>query len=87
MARKGDTMNTIKEIILALYWLPNSIRCLLKIKSGRFFVFRDEPNGFLRWISDARTESDGKKYSKDVENLYAEAEAEIAARKRMGTWT
>ena len=80
-------MSRLKEIIVTLYWLPNIVRTLWKVKNGRFFVFRDEPNGFLRWMLQAREESRGKDCSQDILNHYEQAVNEVAARKRRGEWT
>lgn len=39
-----------KEWVLSIYWLPNIVRCLWRDSRGRFFIFRDEPDEFLRFL-------------------------------------
>ena len=77
-------MNTIKLILLVLYWLPATMRTIWKHTNGGFFIFRDECNEFLRyvlWGVDEDTEA-----SESLADYFQQCRDEIAMRQRRGEW-
>ena len=78
-------MSKFKERVLLLFWLPAWIRACWLHATGRFFIFRDSSNEFLRfirWVNGAKCSVDA-----DMQALLDKAMDEIEARKRRGDWT
>ena len=80
-------MKKIKEFFQVLYWLPEMLCSMWKVKNGRLFVFRNESNAFVRFVVDGISPDGLSHMSRDLQNYYDQAFNEVAARKRMGTWT
>ena len=78
-------MNKFKQRALLLFWLPAWFRVCWRKESGRFFIFRDESNEFLRYLWFINTEPGAVRG--DVQELLDMAMEEIAARQRTGAWT
>ena len=82
-------MNSIKHLILFLYWTPRIWKAAWRQINGNFFVLRDEPNAFLRYLQwyfhgiDLSVHADSLPQSL---LLQQELDAEIAARMRRGDW-
>lgn len=75
-------LNALKAFAVWVFWLPTLCRCLSRFVEGRFFVFRDESNAFLRymqWLGEDERDDEAAEF-------VAAAMDEIAARQRMGTW-
>ncbi len=75
----------MKKWLLVIFWLPVLSRCIWRHVGGRFFVFRDESNEFLRFVWWMNSHSRGGA-GEDVDDFYAKAREEIAARQRRGAW-
>ncbi|KZK32019.1 hypothetical protein A4F85_04710 [Delftia sp. GW456-R20] len=77
-------MTKFKTRVLELFWLPAWVRACWRHCTGRFFIFRDASNEFLRWLWWVNVQPGA--VSADVQALLDQAMDEIAARRRMGTW-
>lgn len=75
-------MSTIKEVIMVLYWLPAMIRTMWKFRRGRFFIFRNESNGFLKFLWAANPNDE----ESEIHGYFLRAMDEIQARRRTGVW-
>jgi hypothetical protein len=75
----------VKWTLLRVYWLPRYLRCTWWFVAGRLFVFRNEPNEFLRFV--LYVERLGPCEAQDVRRFFESANEEIALRQRRVEWS
>lgn len=78
-------MSKFKQRALILFWMPAWIRVCWRNASGRFFIYSNECNEFLRYLWWLNLQPGGA--SDEVQELLDMAMEEIAARQRTGAWT
>lgn len=71
-----------KASIIFLYWLPATTRCLWREARGGFFIFRDEPDEFLRFLHSYLFTLEGE-YDDPLYDFYQRVLDEIRARRRL----
>ena len=76
-------MRGIKEFLLCVYWMPATMRTIWKHTNGGFFIFREECDEFLRFVSWAASPSAKEDWQRDY---LAQCLDEIAMRQRRGDW-
>ncbi len=75
-------IKSIKASIIFLYWLPNTTRCLWREARGGFFIFRDEPDEFLRFLHSYLFTLEGE-YDDPIYDFYQQVLQEIRDRRRL----
>ena len=72
-------MKSLKHLILNLYHLPALCRTCWKHQQGRWYIFRNESDEFLKYLMYKLQRSNYKEGA-DFESFMAQAKAEINTR-------
>ncbi|MEQ6438153.1 hypothetical protein V8Z74_24535 [Comamonas sp. w2-DMI] len=82
---------TLKQWIVSAYYAPRLTLAVWRLATGRFFIFRDESQGFLNYLWAVKNEPkkarhEGNPNAAFLVELLELAMEEIAMRKQNGTW-
>lgn len=76
----------VKNKWLVLRWMNEIVKTSANLARGGFFIFRDSPVEFLKYL-DKRNSEIGEVKRHDLVSAYlAELDKEIIMRKRRGEW-
>lgn len=79
-------MSSIKMMVLRIYWFKQTVKTMWSVFCGGWYVFRDCPLGYMKFLEldliglDRNTEDVG------YNTWLAQADTEIALRKRRGDY-
>lgn len=80
-------MKAIQEYALTIWWIKNLAIVSFRHAQKRFFIFRDQPNGFLKYVEASINRRPEKHKDPRLVGMYQQALDEIEARKRRGEWS
>ena len=76
----------IKKKWMVFRWMKEIIKTSANLARGGFFIFRDSPTEFLKYLDKRNSEIGNVERHELVSTYLAELDKEIAMRKRRGEW-